>query len=182
MLRGKPRGCSRAAAIRGSNHHSRSARSTCSFAALVLLSTVGLRGFGHDRRSGVTTLHVARTRTDHSRGCATLQTQPGSQCRQSRNQHGDNNFNNLLLVHRNLKFKISNAELACKIRLHVFLRYGVAKERRVLRLGSEACLQRRALGGIGQGRFSGLHRGLQRILRQDVLRMIGLRRVQQVNT
>ena len=65
----------------------------------MFLSTVGLRGFGHDRRSGVTTLHVARTRTNHSRGCATLQTQPGSQRRQSRNQHGDDDFDDLFTFH-----------------------------------------------------------------------------------
>ncbi len=84
------------------------ALSTCSSAALVFLSTVGLRGFGHDRSSGVATLHVARTRTNHSRGCATLQAQPGRQRRQRGNQHGDNNFNNLLLVHRNLKSQMLN--------------------------------------------------------------------------
>lgn len=71
--------------------------------------------------------------------------------------------------------------LRTKTRLDVLLCDGVREEGGVLRLGCEACFECRTFGRVGQGGLSGLCRGLQRVLTLYVLRVLRLRRVQQVD-
>lgn len=70
---------------------------------LMFLAAVGLRGLGDDGGRRVAVMHVTRTRTHHPRCRTTLQPESGSQCRQRRNQYGDDDLDNLCSSHN---FKI----------------------------------------------------------------------------
>ena len=82
----------------------------------MFLPTVRLRGLGHDGGRGVAVLDVTRTRTHHPRRGATLQSESCTQCRQCRNQYGDDDLQNLLLSHskNNLTVKRSNSAAVCQ--------------------------------------------------------------------
>ena len=65
-----------------------------------LFSVVTLDGLGLDDDGGVAFLPCLRTGSDGSRDVAGTQSQPRRQCRQCRNQHGDDYFYNFFLSHR----------------------------------------------------------------------------------
>jgi hypothetical protein len=65
----------------------------------MFLATIRFRGFGHDRRGGVAVLDVSGSGTDYTGCCTGLQSESGTQCRQCRYQHRDDDLKKLSFTH-----------------------------------------------------------------------------------